>query len=148
MRIWNLQDLLEVESTFPVNYSQSCSPSSHLPNGRWEHWRALFFMAEQHVVLFVDAQNLYRGARRAFFRHGDSHTYGQVNPVALGQLICSRPPPGYTRVFTQVRVYTGRPDASKQPRTYAAHRKQCAAWEAFGARVIFRPLRYPLNWPI
>ncbi|MDA2938754.1 NYN domain-containing protein [Acidobacteria bacterium AH-259-A15] len=104
-------------------------------------------MAEQHVVLFVDAQNLYRGARRAFFRHGDSHTYGQVNPVALGRLICSRPRPGYTRILTQVRVYTGRPDASKQPRTYAAHRKQCAAWEAFGARVIFRPLRYPLNWP-
>ena len=29
------------------------------------------------------------------------------------------------------------------PRTYAAHIKQCARWEADGASVIWRPLRYP-----
>ena len=46
-----------------------------------------------------------------------------------------------------VRVYTGRPDPEKDLRTYAAHMRQCDAWEAAGARVLSRPLRYPRGWP-
>ncbi|MDA2933711.1 NYN domain-containing protein [Acidobacteria bacterium AH-259-D05] len=99
-------------------------------------------MPAQRTILFIDYQNIYRGARRIFFTQTDHHTYGQIDPIALGNLLCSRPPPGQTRTLTQVRVYTGRPDASKQPKTYGAHRKQCSAWEAQGTKVIFRPLRY------
>lgn len=32
-------------------------------------------------------------------------------------------------------------------RTYAAHMRQCHAWEQSGAVVITRPLRYPRRWP-
>lgn len=94
----------------------------------------------------MDAQNLYQGARRAFFSLQDPHFCGQVNPIRLGNLICNRPPPEYTRTLSQVRVYTGRPDSSKQPRTYAAHMRQCCAWESQGVEIIFRTLRYPPNW--
>ncbi|MDA2927105.1 NYN domain-containing protein [Acidobacteria bacterium AH-259-G07] len=104
-------------------------------------------MPEQRVVLFIDAQNIYKGARRTFFTEQHHHVYGQVNPIALGNLLCNRPPPGYIRKLSAVRVYTGRPDASKERRTYAANRKQCSAWATQGAKVIFRPLRYPPNWP-
>ncbi len=104
-------------------------------------------MPAQRVVLFIDYQNIYQCARQILFSDLEHHIYGQVNPLALGQLICDRPPPGHTRTLSQVRVYTGRPDASKQPQTYAANRKQCSAWEALEAEVIFRPLRYPHRWP-
>ena len=44
-------------------------------------------------------------------------------------------------------MYTGRPDSERDPRTHAAHLRQCAAWERSGAVVITRPLRYPRRWP-
>jgi len=104
-------------------------------------------MVLQQVVLFVDAQNFYNGARRAFFDPSDSHVLGQFDPIKLGELICSRPPPGFKRSLREVRIYTGRPDGSLEPKTYAAHIKQCLAWEKAGAKVIPRPLQYLSDWP-
>ena len=46
-----------------------------------------------------------------------------------------------------MRVYTGRPDSTKEPKTYAAHLKQCNSWEHAGVNVIARTLRYPKDWP-
>lgn len=104
-------------------------------------------MSGERLVLFIDAQNFYNGARRAFFAPEDSHVRGQFQPVAIGDLICSRGLLGAARLLAEVRVYTGRPDASREPETYAAHMKQCAAWSKAGATVIARPLRYPPDWP-
>ena len=100
------------------------------------------------VILFIDVQNVYGGARRCFFA-GTSmhHTDGQIDPFAIGHLICSRPPPGFERTLAEVRVYTGRPESSKEPRTYAAHMRQCQAWERAGVVVVPRTLRYPERWP-
>lgn len=99
------------------------------------------------VVLFIDAQNVYMGAQRSFHAAPIHHTDGQVDPMAVGQLICSRPPAGYTREISEVRIYTGRPDSTRDPRTYGAHMRQCESWERAGAVVIPRTLRYPPNWP-
>ena len=44
-------------------------------------------------------------------------------------------------------MYSGRPDATKDARTHAAHMKQCAEWRRGGANVITRQLRYPKEWP-
>lgn len=104
-------------------------------------------MPEQKLVLFIDAQNCYHCAREAFFTPFDAHFYGQFKPIELGNLICSRPPPGVTRSLHEVRIYTGRPDATKDPKTYGAHMKQCQIWENAGPRVISRTLRYPVDWP-
>lgn len=105
----------------------------------------------KRVIVFVDAQNTYQGAREAFFRPTDHHACGQVNPLALGKLLCSKVPPGTkgdSRALDQVRVYTGRPDSTKDPRTYGAHMRQCSVWERSGVVVRARPLRYPRDWPI
>ena len=104
-------------------------------------------MSRERLVLFIDAQNLYNGARRAFFASEDSHVFGQFQPMGVGKLVCSRGLPGAARSLEEVRVYTGRPDASEEPETYAAHMKQCAAWSRAGATIIARPLRYPPDWP-
>ena len=103
------------------------------------------------VAVFVDAQNVYQGAR-AFSQTSRSHRrVGQIAPVELGRLLCGRENPYHPasepRVLEQVRVYSGRPDATRDPKTYGAHRRQCHAWEQSGAVVITRPLRYPRRWP-
>ena len=96
------------------------------------------------LVLFIDAQNTYRGARDSFFPDGGPSYYGQFNPTQLGNLIAARGgPSGISCALSEVRVYTGRPDSNRSPRTHAAHIRQCAVWQAGGAHVIARPLRYP-----
>jgi uncharacterized LabA/DUF88 family protein len=101
------------------------------------------------VVIFIDYQNLYNDARRAFHMPVDPMVCGQVDPMRMGRLLASRQPLGTSgeRELTEVRVYRGRPDSTKEPKTYGAHMRQCAAWEAAGATVRHRPLRYPGDWP-
>lgn len=104
-------------------------------------------MTVQTFTLFIDAQNVYNEARRAFFSPTDNHVCGQINPMKLASLIRSQSPAGVTRTLHEVRIYSGRPDSGKDAKTHAAHMKQCAAWTRAGARVITRPLRYPKDWP-
>ena len=97
------------------------------------------------IVVFVDAQNFYRSARRAFFDDVvDPYRVGQFHPRALGGLLCSRDP---GRSLTAVRLYTGRPDAYLQSTAYRANVRQCEAWEKAGCYVFTRQLRYPHGWP-
>ena len=101
------------------------------------------------VTVFIDGQNAYNCARAAFFPlvHTRHFTDGQFDPMALGELLASRDTRGFDRELHEVRVYTGRPDSAKDPKSYAAHMKQCARWTADGCRVIHRPLRYPPGYP-
>jgi uncharacterized LabA/DUF88 family protein len=101
------------------------------------------------IVVFIDAQNLYNDARRAFHRRVDPATRGQVDPMRLGRMLVAKQPHGAAvgRRLKEVRVYRGRPESSKEPQTYGAHMRQCDAWEKAGATVIARPLRYPRDWP-
>jgi len=101
----------------------------------------------ERVALFVDNQNMYKGARHGFFTPEDHHVCGQFDPIALGSLICGRAPPGYARELSEVRVYTGQPSSAKDPKGYGASRKQYAAWERRGVTVVRRPLRYPPTYP-
>ncbi len=65
----------------------------------------------------------------------------------MGEFICGRPPPGVTRHLDRVRVYTGQPDSTKQPKGYGASRKQYQFWRRRGVEVVSRPLRYPRDFP-
>ena len=90
----------------------------------------------------------HRGARESFFRNDSPSVNGQFGPAKLGKLIESRGGPNKAVcALSGVRVYTGRPDPNKQPKTYAAHMKQCAKWQADGVTVVHRLLRYPSGWP-
>ena len=98
----------------------------------------------ERVILFIDYQNAYRGARESFFPLHASHWQGQLHPLRLGQLLVDRSP--YSRHITEVRVYRGLPDSTKDPRGYAASSRQRNAWTKSGVTVITRTLRYPRNW--
>jgi uncharacterized LabA/DUF88 family protein len=98
------------------------------------------------VVVFLDWQNVYRGAREAFCGYAAPHWEGQVHPLALGQLIAADSP--FDRQLHQVRVYRGQPDATRDPRGYAANARQVAAWRKSPlVQVTMRTLRYPYGWP-
>ena len=100
------------------------------------------------LALFIDAQNAYRRVRACFFPNPQSGKDGQFSPMDLGHLIAGRGGPGGAACTLEaVRVYSGRPNSSKDPRTYAAHRKQTGRWVSDGATVITRELRYPPSWP-
>jgi len=103
----------------------------------------------QRVVVFIDYQNVLNAARLAFCTRPFSASAGQIDPMAFGRLLASKQPLGTSgaRHLEEVRVYRGRPDPRKEAQTYAAHMRQCERWEASGATVIPRPLRYPREWP-
>lgn len=95
----------------------------------------------------MDEKNVFRDARRAFFKEYDPQRMGQVSPRLLAELLVKkRPDP--PRELTEVRVYTGRPSEARAPQTYWAHMRQCAAWQQDNlTRYFWRNLRYPPNYP-
>jgi uncharacterized LabA/DUF88 family protein len=104
---------------------------------------------ETRVVVFIDYQNTMNAARLAFCHRPYGASDGQIDPKRYANLLVARTPLGTSgrRVLKEVRVYRGRPDPRKEGRTYAAHMRQCDAWERQGSKVITRPLRYPRDWP-
>ena len=98
----------------------------------------------QELILFIDHQNIYADAREAFFKRGDRHTKGQFDPLHLGKRICEKKP---KRVLKEVRIYTGISANSRDPKGYAARRRQIAYWKKTGVHVMQRTFRYPSNWP-
>jgi hypothetical protein len=101
------------------------------------------------VWVFVDGQNVYRDARRAFFKEDDPSYYGQIDHAKLATLLTERgiAPPGKTRVLEECRVYIGIPSSNRDPQANAARLRQKSAWEKSGAKVFGRPLQYPKDWP-
>jgi uncharacterized LabA/DUF88 family protein len=97
------------------------------------------------TVLFLDYHNVYRGARETFHGNQGYASTGQIDPMRLGRLLVTK---SRDRNLTEVRVYRGVPEATKQPKAYGANRRQVAAWEQAGATVITRALRYPADWPM
>jgi len=71
--------------------------------------------------------DVYHGARRAFFDGKGPSSWGNVWPLALGRLIASRGPVGCERVLQQVRVYRGLPDAARDLKGHAAAARQSKA---------------------
>lgn len=99
------------------------------------------------VALFIDYQNVYKGARAAFEGANVLSSRGQIDPFKLGHLICERRQPGGQRELCDVRVYIGQPSSSKDPRGYGAQRRQISRWEASSVQVFPRPLRYSPGYP-
>ena len=93
-------------------------------------------LAMDRVVVFVDWQNTYRNARSAFHYNRGPVQLGNVHPMRLGERLAQAKP---GRELTEVRVYRGQPDSTKDPKSYGANRRQQAAWERTGAKVISDP---------
>jgi uncharacterized LabA/DUF88 family protein len=99
---------------------------------------------ERRVAVFIDYQNCLGQARLAFCAPTDPATAGQLLPKALAHFLASKEKGHYRLVFCG--VYCGVAAATKEPKTYAARRKQAAAWAKAGCTVVMRPLRYQ-GWP-
>lgn len=96
----------------------------------------------QRVVVFVDYQNVYKGARESFHTPDAPGNNGQVHALQLGELVASQVPDGE---LTQMRVYRGIPSNKQEPRGYGAVRKQTASWVKSSPEkihVYHRPLQY------
>lgn len=67
-------------------------------------------------MVFLDYQNVYMAARHAFYPSPAAipHWEGQVDPLALGQLLAERSP--FDRTLVGVHIYRGVPDSTKDPK--------------------------------
>jgi hypothetical protein len=98
------------------------------------------------VVVFIDYQNSYRGARDLFHDLLAPYWEGQFWPDTLGTAIASDSP--FERELVEVRVYRGLPSSERDPKGYGAAHSQITAWQRRpNTTVIWRPLRYPDDWP-
>lgn len=95
------------------------------------------------LVLFIDAQNVYKGARDAFFDDEAPNQDGQIDPWKVGQLLVEKQESaGYPTVLEEVRIYTGYHSPEYNQRGYDAYQRQSAAWKKSGCKVFPRVLRY------
>ena len=79
------------------------------------------------MTVFLDYQNVYRRARATFHDHeNDPHWMGQVDPVRLAEHLAADST--YDRVLHEVRIYRGIPSQKRDPKGYAAGRRQVSGW--------------------
>lgn len=120
------------------------------PAIRLAHRRAGPFLPQppMRISVFIDYQNVYHSARRAFHERNSPPSFGQVSPLALAELVCNRQTPASgtsSRQLEDVRVYRGMPRLND--RAFAPAHRQIAQWRAQGVSVITRPLSGPLESP-
>jgi uncharacterized LabA/DUF88 family protein len=85
------------------------------------------------AIAFLDGQNLYYAARRAF-----GYSYPNYNPVALARSLC-----GQQRLrLIETRFYTGVPDLGDDAFWHQFWSNKLAAMGRQGVVVYSRPLRY------
>lgn len=80
-----------------------------------------------NVAVYIDWQNIYNGARRAFGFAGRSEE-GQVSPYRLAKLLAAGNGRGADATLVRVEIHRGLPSASKDPTGNSANRRQSAAW--------------------
>jgi uncharacterized LabA/DUF88 family protein len=102
-------------------------------------------VAGRRVAVFIDFQNCYECARKAFHKPGDSGRLGNCDPIKLAQLLAAKA--GRSHELAYVGVYCGLPNQYRDAKTHAARTTQIAAWRKGGATVFTRPLQYLKGMP-
>jgi hypothetical protein len=106
------------------------------------------------VAVFIDWQNVYRSARRAFCLEQKPSERGNFSPFRLGRLLAAANGRGARGKLSCVEIHRGLPSQKYDKVGYIANRRQEAAWKAENSRVVLprlRPLRfrnYPKESPI
>lgn len=95
------------------------------------------------VAVFVDYQNVYKGARRAFGRKAH-FTDGQIHPQRLGLLLVDRGKAvDSARTLDAVHIFRGEPSGRHSPGGQAACQRQVAEWGSYKpVHPVTRPLKY------
>lgn len=102
------------------------------------------------VAVFIDWQNVYRAARRAFDLERMPGGDGNFSPLRLSRLLAAANGRGAAGELVGVEIFRGKPSPRLDRRGHVANRRQAAAWkdEAPGVvEVKMRPLRYPPGYP-
>jgi hypothetical protein len=101
------------------------------------------------VAVFIDWQNAYMSARRAFELLNQPSERGVFAPSALGHHLAEANGRGSAGRLCKVEIHRGLPSAAHEPIGNAACQRQAAAWEKESplARPRLRPLRYPRDFP-
>jgi uncharacterized LabA/DUF88 family protein len=103
-----------------------------------------------NVAVYIDWQNIYNGARRAFGLTDAPSEEGQISPYRLAKVLAAGNERGDDGTLVRVEIHRGLPSASKDPTGYGANRRQSAAWMKEDFDVVIprlRPLRYPHDYP-
>lgn len=102
------------------------------------------------IAVYIDWQNVYNAARRAFGLQGAVSEEGQVRPYRVAQILAAGNGRGTDGDLVRVEVHRGLPSASRDPVGYGANRRQSAAWMTENEEIVIprlRPLRYPPDYP-
>lgn len=93
------------------------------------------------VAVFVDYQNVYKGARGCFTPGSPSHIDGQVHPLKVGGLL--QPYNSPVRKLVAVKVYRGMPSTKADPKGYSAAQRQISVW---GKQKLVDARTRPINY--
>ena len=117
------------------------------PTGRFGLSGGVFFMTTHadRVAVFIDWQNVYKGAREAFGLRGQGSERGNFSPYRLAKLLAAGNDRGSDGSLVLVEVHRGLPSSSRDSIGFGANRRQSAAWMAENPEIVIprmRPLRY------
>ncbi len=99
-------------------------------------------MTQLRTVVFIDGQNMYKGAREAFGWEDEKGHYGNFRPLGLARYLTQ----ASHRDLVQARFYQGIPDPNRDVRGHAVTQRRLAAWKAEDPNLVelfTRTLRYP-----
>jgi hypothetical protein len=102
------------------------------------------------IAVYIDWQNVYNAARRAFGMNDAPSEEGQISPYRVAQLLAAGNGRAADGRLVRVEIHRGLPSGAKDPVGYSANRRQSAAWMRENEEIVIprlRPLRYPLDYP-
>jgi uncharacterized LabA/DUF88 family protein len=103
---------------------------------------------QSRVAVFIDWQNAYRAARRAFGLQNLPNEHGNFSPYQLARILAAGNGRGANAALVRVQVHRGLPHSSRDSIGYAANRRQATAWVKEAPQIVVpchRPLRYPYS---
>jgi len=135
----------------PEGRTTGRSKSDSTPYGAAvNRFHLLLTLTGVNVSVYIDWQNVYNGARRAFGLTEAVSEEGQISPYRVAQVLAAANGRGADGKLVRVEIHRGLPSASKDPVGYGANRRHSAAWMRENQEVVIprlRPLRYPPNYP-
>ena len=102
------------------------------------------------VAVFIDWQNVYRAARRAFDLEQMPSEHGNFSPLRISRLLAAANGRGAAGELVGVEIFRGLPSRRLDRLGHLANRRQAASWKAEAPGVLevrTRPLRYPPRFP-
>jgi uncharacterized LabA/DUF88 family protein len=97
------------------------------------------------VAVFMDWQNAYKEARRAFDLQAEPTERGVFSPLALAKILAAGNKRGQGGELVRVEIHRGLPNPNNNPKGHGAADKQRQAWLAEDPLIVvprLRPLKF------